>query len=205
MMDVLGEYFYIMGAGLSREGRISRAVEVLEAAIAFKKNHWKAWNLLGLCCYRLGEFSRARYAWSRSIQLQPHQNPALEYMYDLEDPAFSRIIQCYNKALELAAGGKYRQAGDMLERALPGLPPIVSYVNLLGLCRYGQGRIKTALKFWAHAIELDYENPDAVRYIRSAAVESNRAAAALPAFLGRLFQRLTGTDIFTEDDVLNEE
>ncbi|MBA1336041.1 MAG: hypothetical protein HPY66_1862 [Firmicutes bacterium] len=201
MMDVLGEYFYIMGAGLSRERRISRAVEALEAAVALKGDHWKAWNLLGLCYYRLGEFSKARRAWNRSIRLQQWDNPALEYMYDMTNPAFIEILRRYNKALELAAGKKYRQAGDMLERTLPGLPPLVSYVNLLGLCRYGQGKTKTALKLWSHAAELDRENPDAVRYIRSAAVESNRTAAALPGLFGRIFRRLTGADISTEDDV----
>jgi tetratricopeptide (TPR) repeat protein len=168
MMDLLGEFYYLQGAGLARQGKITTAISALETAVTLKRDSWQAWNLLGLCYYRQGKFQLSCSAWGKSLSVMSRENPALGYISDLETESFRKLIDRYNEALNLAKNGRYKRAGDILQRGWQKGPPFVSFANLLGLCRYGHGKRIDALKFWLYSLNLDRDNPDTIDYLKKA-------------------------------------
>ena len=110
MIEQLAMNYYEQGAIMAAKGSITPAIDRLEKAVVLDEKHWEAWNVLGLCQYQLGEYSKAKVAWQESLDRCGDDNPASDYLKELEFPEFLSSRQGYNKALELAQKGDYRRA-----------------------------------------------------------------------------------------------
>jgi Flp pilus assembly protein TadD len=186
MLQELASLYYNQGIILAGDNRMTTAIDRLENAVVLDPTNWKAWNVLGLCLYQLGEFDKAKKAWEKSIDNHREDNPALEYLDKLKSPEFNSICQCYNRALEAAKQEDYRGAVKIMLGNKKGIPSFVFYLNLLGLCLYGSGRRARARMMWKKALELDKDHPDAQNYI----VQSLRAYPSILIELWRKFKNL---------------
>ncbi len=169
MFKDFGNYYYLQGLRLAGEKRITPAVTALERAASFREEDHNTWNVLGLCCCRLGQFSRAKEAWERSLFYCPNHNKANSYLEFLNSSEFLHICQRYNRGLELTRNGEFRQAEKIFQdRELLNFVP---FINLLGLCLYARGKKKRAFQAWRQALSLDRDNTAALKYIQNADVE----------------------------------
>lgn len=172
--DLSGKY-YRLGLSLALENRISSAVEVLEKAVIFDESNWKAWNVLGLCRYRLGDFNKAKKAWQKSLIINSETNPAARYLNDMESDEFKSLQKQYDLALELALLGKYSKAVRIINSNKFLSSSFVYPLNLLGLCLYGRGKFRKARSKWEMALSLDQDNPYSTKYIaKSMRLPDNR-------------------------------
>jgi tetratricopeptide (TPR) repeat protein len=183
MLEELGRFYFQQGLRYVKDKRITLAVTVLEKAAVLRESDWKIRNVLGLCYYRLGDFSKSKEVWEQSLFQSPEENPAARYLEDLQREDFFTLSQKYNKALELARSGKYKQAEQLLRQKELLCFSFVSFTNLLGLCLYGRGKKQKALRVWLRALSLDRENPFTLKYLLDdfTKTKTNRG-------LGRCFQ-----------------
>lgn len=162
----LGCCYWQEGLRCAHSKKITLAVAALEKAVMLQEDKWEAYNLLGLCCYRLGTFDRCREVWERSLTLSPQDNPAAYYLEELNSPAQAYRMQRFNEALALAQRGRYRQAEKRLREKDVCCFSFVTFTNLLGLCLYGRHKKKLALWTWLQALTLDRENPWTLKYLQ---------------------------------------
>lgn len=166
MLEDLARHFYLQGLWLAGEDRLTPAVPSLERAAALGGDDSKAWNVLGLCYYRLGQFGGARGAWERSLHYGGGDNRAGLYLEYLDSQECLRICRNYEQGLGLARQRDYREAARLLgSREMQGYVPTL---NLLGLCLYASGKEGGAWQAWRQALALDRDNPDTLRYLQGA-------------------------------------
>ncbi|MDD4113491.1 MAG: hypothetical protein PHC56_10755, partial [Herbinix sp.] len=67
MTNNLSYHYYNIGLERARNNEITHAVDALSIAVALKDDNIPAWNLLGLCYYRLGKLPTAEYCWITSL------------------------------------------------------------------------------------------------------------------------------------------
>lgn len=67
MIDNLSYYYYNIGLERARKRDITHAIDALSVAVALKEDNIAAWNLLGLCHYRIGKLPTAEYCWMVSL------------------------------------------------------------------------------------------------------------------------------------------
>lgn len=167
MKSQLARFYYDQALDLALTDQLSLAKEKLDACLSLNPQLWQGWNLLGLCCYRLGDFPQCKEAWTRSIELTP-ENPAEVYLTSLS--SLSQVLADYHTALGHALDGNYRRALRIMEaKSFPSYE-IVRFANLLGLCQFAVGEKNAAFVSWGKSLRLDKTNPWALHYIREAAL-----------------------------------
>ena len=68
MTTELSAYYYNLGLSHALERRISDAVTPLKKSVCYQPTNRSAWNLLGLCYYKIGRFTMARYCWTQCLK-----------------------------------------------------------------------------------------------------------------------------------------
>lgn len=171
MLKEWSEGCYVEGWNAMKNKKVSKAISSLQKTISLDKNAYKAYNLLGICYYQLGDFALAKEAWTKSIALQMEKNDALRYIKILEHREFQQTCQRYNEALQLAKQREYKNAIWVLENIEKEMNQVVPFYHVLGLCKYGRNQKKEALKRWMQALEIDQSNPLTLRYIQQVSQE----------------------------------
>lgn len=165
MMKELTTHYFMRGMSLALEDRITLAVRKLETAIAMDSGNWEALNVLGLCYYKMGEFSKSKVVWQESTKEYGQDNPAWDYLDTLKSQKFDEFCEKFNDALGLAQQGNYKKAIKVLDGVRKQGFCSVSLLNLLGLCFYGNGKYGKAITLWKSVLTLDKDNPRANDYI----------------------------------------
>jgi tetratricopeptide (TPR) repeat protein len=186
MQGNLAHFYYSQAVALANDNQLTRAKEQLQQSLSLKPDLWQGWNVLGLCCYRLGEFALTKEAWERSRELMPEQNPAEEYLATFHSPVLSRIQRQYKSALTSAQQGEYGCAVKILQER--SFSSFVRFSNLLGLCHYALGDTSSALKAWGHSLRMDTANPLALYYIQEVTTPKPEKAEGAFARLWRGFK-----------------
>ncbi|ABR46518.1 Tetratricopeptide TPR_2 repeat protein [Alkaliphilus metalliredigens QYMF] len=166
MLQDLANYYFHQGLRLAKENHITKALEQLKKATALQGENWQALNLQGLCFYELGDFSKAKGAWKRSLTCKNQENIASHYLGEMEQGDFEDLCKEYNQALMLAKLKKYKKAIKILNSKEFASIKITSFQNLLGLCYLAQGKKVKALHVWHQALKIDIDNPYTLRYIQ---------------------------------------
>lgn len=71
MFKNLSHSYYNRGLKLAREKEIGPAIRSLSKAVQYNSDNIKAWNLAGLCYYRLGKYKMAEYCWNNGTRYRP--------------------------------------------------------------------------------------------------------------------------------------
>jgi len=165
MGNKLSAFYYNRGLSLAREDRLSEAVHNLTKAAGYDTGNVNAWNLAGLCYYRLGKFATARYCWTQSLQARSEDNAAAGYLADLNN-ALVETAPFFSEAASLCGSGQYGQAAGLVKQELCGrLGTAAALLNYLGILYKLAGQTGPALRSWLTVLELDKANSDALGYL----------------------------------------
>ncbi|MEW6242961.1 MAG: hypothetical protein AB1497_01570 [Bacillota bacterium] len=191
MIENLSRWYYNQGLLRARSDEISVAVRYLAKAVSYDSTNLEAWNLAGLCYYRLGSFKTAEFCWARSVSLCGEGNPATGYLSDLRN-ALAESAPHFSAVTVLCERGEYARAAAVVEAELcTRLGESAALLNYLGIL-YALGRkTSAALRCWTNALSVDKDNPDTARYL---AAMQRRLSYKLLKLKDRLLNRKVVTD-----------
>ncbi len=182
MIENLAFYYYNAGLSLAQEKYITSATKELKKAVSLYHSCIPAWNLLGLCYYRLGNFEAARHCWDESLTVNPVSNEANRYLYKLNhlleifSPLASEIQQLAEKKHYKIASRRWEK--DILNR----FDPAVELFNYGGILKILSGKKDAAIMLWKKSLELDKSNKLAANYI----IKSTDKTGFIPKLLKRI-------------------
>ncbi|MDP3487064.1 MAG: tetratricopeptide repeat protein [Bacillota bacterium] len=186
MFRELSLAYYNCGMQLAKNSRLGSAVQSLGKAISYDSSFIEAWNLIGLCCYRLGKYQEADYYWQQSLQRSQAQNAATHYLADLRG-SISQAMPYFAKVEALCQQKDYGRAAALFSAHICAHFPVsVSMLNYLGVLHVLDGKPRKASKCWTDVLSIDKDNVEARRYLNE--VES-RLVYKLLAMAEKLFKR----------------
>lgn len=166
----LADVYYNQGLDYARNGTISLAIDSLRRAVALNKNHVQALNLLGLCYYRIGEFTLAFREWIFSLNARPRGNRAQMYLSEIEKnesmmAQITACVRCYNRAVEYVKDDNEELAIMQLKKAVERIPDMVNAQLLLALLRIKAKDYFNAQTGLRKVLAIDSENELALKYM----------------------------------------
>lgn len=162
--------FYNLGLEKAKLRDLTGAVECLKKSLRFDKYQMSARNLLGLIFYEMGEPADALVQWVISMNLQPENNPADEFLEKIQRKTGqlekeNQTVQAYNQALSYVKSGNEDLAALQLNRAVEANPHFVKAQMLLALICMSQGDYVKAGKALYQVLQIDKTNPRAQQYM----------------------------------------
>ncbi len=165
MTDQLSRIYYNKGLELSREACLHEAAASLIKAVSYDPNHIAAWNLTGLCYYRMGKFKTAGYCWAHSVNCTRENNKALGYLADLK-LALQKTGPAFDRLYKLCAEKKYGQATAVLKKdIMPCFDAAEDLLTMLGILQLLEGKPGPAVECWEKALVINRNSPAAWRYL----------------------------------------
>lgn len=165
MIENLSRFYYNQGLRQARERQIGTAVQSLTKSVSYDSGNIQAWNLAGLCYYRLGKYKTAQYCWKQSLQRQVAGNAAAEYLADLSSD-LEEAAPYFAMVASLSKNRKYKQAAAVLSKEICSrFDSGTALLNYLGLLLALSGRISGAVKCWTTALSIDRSNAAAAQYL----------------------------------------
>ena len=165
MFDNLSRFYFNEGLRLVREDQVGPAVQNLSRAVSFNSENIAAWNLAGLCYYRLGKFKTAEYCWSASVHKRREENPAGDYLADLSS-ALKETASSFSQADCLCRQEKYSQASRILSKEICSRFDLsTGLLNYLGVLQLLGGKTSAAVNCWRTVLSIDKSNTTAARYL----------------------------------------
>lgn len=144
---------------------ISGAVKKLKEAFYIMPHDIQTLNLMGNCCYILGEFEKAESYWHEVLQYEPNNKIARSKLRNFKAPAFKFWLKRYYNALALIQNREYEKAKEILHELLQENDSFISVYKFLGLCYKELGEGTDALKVWRQGLKLDKNNEELQGYI----------------------------------------
>ena len=159
----LSNRFYNHGLEKAQVRNLSGAVEDLSRALEIDKRNITARNLLGLVYYEMGETVQALCEWVVSTHYQPENNPASEYVRQLQEDRTelenaNQGIRKFNFGLDYARKGSEDLAIIQLEWVTAHHPKMIKAHSLLALLYYSEGRYAKAEKEIRTVLKADVGN-----------------------------------------------
>ncbi len=186
MFKNLSLFYYNKGLRLAREDEIEPAVENLAKAVCYSSDNIEAWNLAGLCYYRLGQYKTAEHCWMRSVKQRREGNAAGDYLADLRN-TLEETYPYFTQVASLCRDEKYGRAAGILSKEICGRFDVsTGLLNFLGILRVLDGKTRAAVKCWTTVLSIDKANADAARYLEDM---EKRLSYKLLKWKERLFKR----------------
>ncbi len=202
MIESLSRFYYNKGLGLAREAHMSGAVQCLAQAVSYDRENTEAWNLAGLCYYRLGQYKTAEYCWTRSVEQRPAANKAAAYLEDLQGK-LEEAAPYFSQVASLCEHKKYRQAAGILSKEICSRFDLsAALLNYQGVLHVLDNKTGKAAKCWTTTLSIDKTNAPALRYLE--AVE-NRLSYKLLKWVDKLTQGRGCCQLFLERKQKNKE
>jgi tetratricopeptide (TPR) repeat protein len=112
------------GKTKNAEKKFKKALEQVEHATELDPKYHEAWNMVGYCARKLGDYTKAFAAYEKCLSIKPDYAPAHEYLgeayLEKNDPAKAReqlaLLERLNAPEET---GLLRAAVDSYEKAHP--------------------------------------------------------------------------------------
>jgi tetratricopeptide (TPR) repeat protein len=112
------------GKGKNAEKKFKKALERVEHATELDPNYHEAWNMVGYCSRKLGDYPKAFSAYQKALSIKPDYAPAHEYLgeayLEQNDPGKAReqlaMLEQLNASEETTA---LRTAIDAYDKAHP--------------------------------------------------------------------------------------
>ena len=187
MFKSLSHFYFNKALQQARDEQISTAVQHLAKAVSYDRQNIEAWNLAGLCYYRLGKYKTAEFCWTRSINERPAENGANAYLADLTG-SFEEAAPYFPQVAFLCEHKRYGEAaGIMSKNICSRFDAATALLNYLGVLYVLDGKISRAVKCWRSVLAMDRTNTTALRYLEGI---ENRPSYRLHQWKERLWQRL---------------
>ncbi|MEG1741590.1 MAG: tetratricopeptide repeat protein, partial [Acetivibrio sp.] len=164
--------YYNVGLEKAKVRDLSGAAASLENSLRLNKKNTAARNLLGLVYYEMGEVVEALSQWVLSKNFQNDDNPADNYMNQIQKNASSlesinQTIKKYNSALTYAKQGNEDLAIMQLEKVSSLNPKFIRSYQLLALLYMKAGDNRKAAKCLSKANKIDRNNTLTLKYMDS--------------------------------------
>lgn len=168
-INSLSNRLYNDGLAKAKVRDLSGAAEILNMSLRYNKMNTSARNLLGLVYYEMGETVKALSEWVISKSLTPEDNPAAEYLADVQRSAAqlentNQTIKKFNQSLTYCHQGNYDLAVIQLKKVLALNPKLVKGHQLLALLYMREERYDLAMRSLRHAQKIDANNTNTMRY-----------------------------------------
>jgi len=167
MFENLSLFYYNKGLQQAREEQISTAVKTLAQAVSYDRDNIQAWNLAGLCHYRLGKYKTAEYCWTQSLRQHPEGNTAAGYLADLKN-TMEETASYFSQVASLCRQQKYKEAAKILSKNICSrFAPSAELWNYLGVIQLLDGKTIAAVTSWRTVLSIDRSNAAAARYLEA--------------------------------------
>jgi len=181
----ISDSLYNAGLAKAKNADMSGAIESLNKSLTLNKKNVAARNLIGLVYYEIGRIGDAIRQWRISLSLIPDQNPAADYIQQLEKNTRQLLrlddaVHMYNTALDYIRQKSDDMAIIQLKKAVDTNPRFIDALNLLTLCYLIQGENGKAAGTVERTLAIDVSNPLALHYYRLAYADKSRPALAPP-------------------------
>lgn len=180
----LSARFYNEALNRAQIRDLTGAMEKLRVSLQLNKQNIQARNLYGLVLYERGETVAALREWILSQNMQPAGNPAVHFISSVEKETSrlkqqNRGIGDYNEALRNCQEGNDDVAALRLRRAVQKNPKLIDAQLLLALIDIRERRFNQARRLLSRVLKIDRCNPDAIRYLREIAEQTDSPAERL--------------------------
>lgn len=142
--------------------QVLNAYEMLLKSINFYSKDVDALNLLGLTCYMLCDFDKAKYYWAKSKSINEDNNRAIYYLNIMESEKFELLICEYNNAIDLIDKSNYKEAITKLDLIIDMDDDLIEPYAIIGLCYLALDDYNMAKSYIKKALSKDRNN---IRYL----------------------------------------
>lgn len=169
-LEQISNGYYNMGLSLAKERNLSSALNALSISLGLNKKNTDARNLYGLIQFEMGEETKALISWVISININPINNPAQNYLQKLRNKSAyleksQDAISKYNKAISQIKTVNYDMARITLKQAVDIRPHFVKAMLALALLDIREGKSSEAKKLLENVLAIDRFNTKAITYL----------------------------------------
>ena len=169
-LEQISNGYYNLGLSLAKERNLSSALNALSISLGLNKKNTDARNLYGLIQFEMGEETKALISWVISININPINNPAQNYLQKLRNKSAyleksQDAISKYNKAISQIKTVNYDMARITLKQAVDIRPHFVKAMLALALLDIREGKSSEAKKLLDNVLSIDRFNTKAITYI----------------------------------------
>lgn len=169
-LEQISNGYYNLGLSLAKERNLSSALNALSISLGLNKKNTDARNLYGLIHFEMGEETKALISWVISININPINNPAQNYLQKLRNKSAyleksQDAISKYNKAISQIKTVNYDMARITLKQAVDIRPHFVKAMLALALLDIREGKSSEAKKLLDNVLSIDRFNTKAITYL----------------------------------------
>ena len=169
-LEQISNGYYNLGLSLTKERNLSSALNALSISLGLNKKNTDARNLYGLIQFEMGEETKALISWVISININPINNPAQNYLQKLRNKSAyleksQDAISKYNKAISQIKTVNYDMARITLKQAVDIRPHFVKAMLALALLDIREGKSSEAKKLLDNVLSIDRFNTKAITYL----------------------------------------
>lgn len=169
-LEQISNGYYNLGLSLAKERNLSSALNALSISLGLNKKNTDARNLYGLIQFEMGEETKALTSWVISININPINNPAQNYLQKLRNKSAyleksQDAISKYNKAISQIKTVNYDMARITLKQAVDIRPHFVKAMLALALLDIREGKSSEAKKLLDNVLSIDRFNTKAITYL----------------------------------------
>ena len=169
-LEQISNGYYNLGLSLAKERNLSSALNALSISLGLNKKNTDARNLYGLIQFEMGEETKALISWVISININPINNPAQNYLQKLRNKSAyleksQDAISKYNKAISQIKTVNYDMARITLKQAVDIRPHFVKAMLALALLDIREGKSSEARKLLDNVLSIDRFNTKAITYL----------------------------------------
>ena len=169
-LEQISNGYYNLGLSLAKERNLSSALNALSISLGLNKKNTDARNLYGLIQFEMGEETKALISWVISININPINNPAQNYLQKLRNKSAyleksQDAISKYNKAISQIKTVNYDMARITLKQAVDIRPHFIKAMLALALLDIREGKSSEARKLLDNVLSIDRFNTKAITYL----------------------------------------
>nr|WP_314757884.1 tetratricopeptide repeat protein [uncultured Lachnoanaerobaculum sp.] len=169
-LEQISNGYYNLGLSLAKERNLSSALNALSISLGLNKKNTDARNLYGLIHFEMGEETKALISWVISININPINNPAQNYLQKLRNKSAyleksQDAISKYNKAISQIKTVNYDMARITLKQAVDIRPHFIKAMLALALLDIREGKSSEARKLLDNVLSIDRFNTKAITYL----------------------------------------
>lgn len=169
-LEQISNGYYNLGLSLAKERNLSSALNALSISLGLNKKNTDARNLYGLIQFEMGEETKALISWVISININPINNQAQNYLQKLRNKSAyleksQDAISKYNKAISQIKTVNYDMARITLKQAVDIRPHFVKAMLALALLDIREGKSSEAKKLLDNVLAIDRFNTKAITYL----------------------------------------
>ena len=169
-LEQISNGYYNLGLSLAKERNLSSALNALSISLGLNKKNTDARNLYGLIQFEMGEETKALISWVISININPINNPAQNYLQKLRNKSAyleksQDAISKDNKAISQIKTVNYDMARITLKQAVDIRPHFIKAMLALALLDIREGKSSEARKLLDNVLSIDRFNTKAITYL----------------------------------------